>query len=306
MSNIAILNLSPLSWRGINLYVSSIETSFTHRQVERAYPYVDVPGHDWTGFDGVKVSATVHFLNTIEAGMYPGKWVEFRDAIFDGSSGPLVHPDLGGITARVLDGNYRIAATTTAGVLVSVQWTQTRDEVEDEATFSAADGGEEAAEAADEALEELDLIYPDGEPDTSLSDTIGAIEGAVFSYGQQIGGAINQAKGLVGKHIQALDLMGQAWRFADPGGKDANAGNSARAVAETNLYNLYASLGKRAEDAAKKARPVAIHLVKASSPMTGLAAALGNSLDDLLGLNPSLASSPTVPAGSRVIHYVKA
>jgi prophage DNA circulation protein len=305
VSNIAILNLSPLKWRGISVYVSTIETPFHQTQVPRNYPYVPVPGHDWTGFD-LTVTATIHFLNTIEPTLYPERWVEFRDAIFDGTSGPLEHPDLGEINACVLDGSFRISAQTTAGIIVTVTWSQTRDDVEEAVEFGTSGGDTEQAEAADEALEELELEYPDGEPDTSLGETVGAIEGAVFSYGQQIGGAINQAQGLIGKHLQAIDLMGQAWRFADPTGRDANAGNSARATAETSLYNLYASLGKRADDAAKKARPVAVHLVKASTPMTGLAAALGNTLDELLGLNPSLASSPTVPATSRVIHYVKA
>jgi hypothetical protein len=305
LSNLVILNLQPLKWRGISLYVSEFNTTWSHRQVERAYPYVDVPGHDWTGFDGFKTQATIHFLNTIEPTLYPERWVEFRDAIVDGSTGPLEHPDLGEIKARPMEGSLRITAQSTAGILVTCSWAQTRDTVEDDETAFATSGGDsEQAEAADEGLAALTLIYPDGEPDSSLSDTVGAIEGAVFTYGQQIGGAINQAQGLVGRHIQAIDLMGEAWRHSDPSDRDAMAGAVARAATETLLYNMYDKLGKKAEQAAKKARPTSVHLVTGPSSLAALAGALGNTLDELLTLNPSAASSPTVTTGAKIQHYV--
>jgi len=307
LSNSVILNLAPLKWRGISLYVSQIETAFSHRQVERQYPYVDVPGHDHTGFNGVQVTATIHFLNTIEPGMYPDKWLAFRDAIFDGSSGPLEHPDVGEITARVTEGSLRITAQTVAGILCTVTWTQTRDEVEDEIDFGVPGGeSEESADAADEALAELDLEYPDGEPDTSLSDMVGQVEGGIFSLGQELGGAINQAQGMVNKHLDALDLIGQAFRWADPAVRAAQAGAIERAVAESALFTLFDSLGKKGAAAAQKARPLGVFMVKTATPLPALAASLGNTVDEILTLNSNLASSPTVPAQSKVTHYVKA
>jgi hypothetical protein len=303
MANDAILRLAPLKWRGIALWASVIETPFSHTQVQRRYPYVPIPGHDNTGF-ALSLSATLHFLNTIEPGMYPERWTEFRDAYFDGSSGPLEHPDLGEITAVPTEGSLRIAATSTAGVLVQAAWEQSRDDVADQIDFGSGGGQpEESAEAADEAVEELDLEYPDGEPETSLEGTVGAIEGGIFSLGQEIGGAINQAKGLVAARINAIDLMGQAFAFADPATRDTNAGNPARAVAETSLFALYESLGKRADDAAKKARPTGVYLVKTSAPLASLARQLKNSEAELIGLNSSLASSPNVSAQARVVYY---
>ena len=303
MSNDAILRLSPLKWRGIALWASSIETTFGHTQVERAYPYVPIPGHDNTGF-AIGVSATLHFLNTIEPGMYPEKWTEFRDAYFDGTLGPLEHPDLGEFSAVPTEGSMRITAQSTAGVLVQVAWSRTRETAEETVDFGTAGGqSEESAEAAEEAVAELDLEYPDGEPETSLEGMVGAIEGAVFTFGQEIGGAINQAKGAVAARINAIDLMGQAFAFADPTSRDANAGNAARAVAETNLFALYDSLGKKADDAASKARPTSVYLVTSSTPLARLASALGNGVGDLIALNASLASSPNVPAQARVVYY---
>jgi prophage DNA circulation protein len=307
VSNDVILRLAPLKWRGISLYVSQIETPFSHRQIARPYPYVDIPSHDHTGFEGVRPTATIHFLNTIEPGMYPDKWLEFRAAVFDGSSGPLEHPDLGEITARVADGSLRITAQSVAGITCTVTWVQTRDEVEDVVEFGTPGGeSEEAAEAADEALAELDLDYPDGEPDTSLEGTIGAVEGGIFSLGQEIGGAINQAKGTLNKHLDALDLIGQAFRFADPATRDANAGNTARTVAETAILMMYGGLGKMADDAAKKARPVSVYFVKTPTPLAALATQLGNSIDEIITLNTSVAASPTVTAGAKIVYYVKA
>lgn len=306
MSNSVILNLAPLRWRGIALYVSQIETTFSHRQIERQYPYVDVPGHDHTGFNGVQTTGTLHFLNTIEPGMYPDKWLAFRDAIFDGSSGPLEHPDVGEITACVTEGSLRITAQSTAGILCTVTWVQTRDEVEDEVEFGTPGGqSEESADAADEALAELELTYPDGEPDTSLSDMVGQVEGGIFSLGQELGGAINQAKGMVNKHLDALDLIGQAFRWAPPEVRDAIAGDPARAVAEAALITLYDSFGKLGSDAAAKARPTSIFFTKSPTPLPALALALANTVDELLTLNSGLASSPTVPANAKVQHYVK-
>jgi len=303
MANDAILRLSPLKWRGIAVWASSIDTTFSHTQVARNYPYVPIPAHDNTGF-AVGVSATLHFLNTIEPGMYPEKWTEFRDAYFDGTLGPLEHPDFGEFTAVPTEGSMRITAQSTAGVLVTVAWERSREAANEEADFGTAGGqSEESAEAADEALAELDIEYPDGEGDTSLGETVGQIEGAAFSLGQEVGGAINQAKGAVAARINALDLIGQAWAFADPTGRDANATNPARAVAETNLFALFESLGKKGEDAAKKARPTGVYLVRSPTPLASLAASLGNSVGDLLTLNTSLASSPNVLAQAKVVYY---
>ena len=307
MSNQVVLKLAPLRWRGIALYVSEIVTDFSHSQVERPYPYVDVPGHDHTGFDGVKVTATLHFLNTIEPGMYPDRWLPFRDAVFDGSSGPLEHPDVGEITARVLNGSLRITAQSIAGVMCSVTWVQSRDEVSDVIGFGIPGGeSEENAEAADEALGELTLVYPDGEPDTTLDGMVSQIESGIFSLGQEINGAVNKAQGLINKHLDALDLIGQTWGPSDPAGRNRNAGNPARAVAETALLALYDNFGKRASDQQQKARPVSVFFLQAQTPLPSLASALGNTVDEILGLNPSLASSPTVSAGAKVVHYVKA
>ena len=307
MANDVILKLAPLKWRGIALYVSQIETTFSHRQVERQYPYVDVPGHDHTGFNGLSVTATIHFLNTIEAGMYPDKWLLFREAVFDGSIGGLEHPDVGEIDARVMDGSLRITAQSTAGILCTVTWHQSRDDAEDEVEFGEPSGvADDSAAAADEALAALDLVYPDGEPDTSLDGMVGAIEGGIFSLGQEIGGAINQAKGAITKHLDALDLIGQTYASAAANVKDAMAADPARAIAESALLSLYDNLGKMGADAAKKARPTSLYLVKTPTPLPALAASLGNSVAEILALNSNLAASPTVPAQVKVIHYVKA
>src|SRR6516225_3627286 len=98
--------------------------------------------------------AKLYFHNTLEKDLYPLTWESWKQALFDGSSGDLIHPDLGTIRARVLKGSVRLVAESRAGVTVEVTFTETVDDPDKINEFdnpNATASLQDAAAAADAA-----------------------------------------------------------------------------------------------------------------------------------------------------------
>src|SRR5512147_289559 len=103
--------LRRLSWRGIEaLFTTDASYTFQHRQAPRQYPYIDVEGHDHVGRASSPITVTCYFMESLQTGSYTQDWPKFRDAIYDGSAGDLVHPDLGQLRARAQGGSVTINA----------------------------------------------------------------------------------------------------------------------------------------------------------------------------------------------------
>lgn len=299
--------LAPLTWRGIAVPSSETTYEMAHNQAPRSYAYVAVEGHDDTGRQGLKVSATLHFLNTIEPGLYPDKWVKWRDAfMLDGSAGALVHPDVGEIDARPIGTSVTITAQSTAGITVVANWVETNVDVDTEAdrNFAAPDADMGAlAAAADASMAELDIEYPDGEPETSLEGAILSIEGRVTTAAQSVSGKMTQIKGTIDRisaaHTRAINAVSNS----DAAIKDAVAGKPANWLLEAQLEMLRETLDAHIKIEKEKGRTTGIFRVVNAASLPDISEIVGNSLDDLLALNPELSAAPIVPSGAVVAFF---
>jgi len=79
-----ISNLVTLRWASLRLDAVNIQTDFSHDLAERKYPFLDGAQHEFTGRNPFRVTATIHFNNTILVGSYPGFWNEFMDRVRTG------------------------------------------------------------------------------------------------------------------------------------------------------------------------------------------------------------------------------
>jgi hypothetical protein len=287
-----IQGLPYLRWRGLAAHAELADFDFSHAQAPRAYPLIDGKAHDWMGMDAIPIKARLFFLNTVQKNSFPALWEQWRDALFDGSSGDLDHPVLGPLRARVMAGSVSVNAKQTAGVIVDVSWEQTNDDLD---TFTIFEGVTisviSAAQAATAACEALGIEYPDGEGDgLSLFDAVNAIESAVFSATLSTTGLINKTTGKVEQMIEAAE------RLTDPQSW----------VAITNLQTVWTRLNDvklKVIERAAGARPTKTVVLVSDTALDAFATEKGNSMADIASLNPSALAKPIVPKGSALTYY---
>jgi hypothetical protein len=292
--------LPELKWRSlVPVPVEDASYDFSHDQVERRYPYVDGAGHDHTGRGPIKFTARLLFINTLQEDLYPHTWQDWRAALFDGSAGDLVHPELGTVRARVIGGSVKITAHSRAGVAVEVTWIETLDNPDKApADFAALSISlQAAAEAAETACSALGIAYPKVKnPSTgSVPEAIKRIEGQLFSADPRVVGAIDQ---VVGGIRQMQDAVAAA----------ETSTNHLRSRLHTwpalwALQLVEQGLLELVDRAQKSARPVTLFMLDRSTTLDAFARTVGNTVAEVVELNPTALGKPSIPAGVTLRFY---
>lgn len=292
--NVAIQGLFPFTFRGLDpVPTESVDSNFGHSQPEYQYPYIDVGTNDHTGRNPTKFTVRLHFINGLEGFcvLFPDAWNEWWEALSDGSSGPCWHPIYGPLRARVLDGNVPLVASMTAGVVVTVNFTETRDDIEQDLEFYRTNAAVSTlASAAQDAANAYEINYPSGDPaQPSLLDTIAQLESLAFEASLTYAGFANKVAGNVAKMIDTAKALN------DP---------SAWPAVEL-LTQLWDRLKSAAKQAAKTANPRPKRSAKALSDTTldAFARSVNNTLSDVAELNPEALGSPIVSKGSVLFYY---
>lgn len=283
--------LAELRWRGLRAPCESAPFKFSHSQAERRYPYIDGAGHDWTGMDPIPMTARLYFVNTIEPNSFPDNWNKWQTALFDGSPDELVHPVLGRVFARVLDGSVEVVAHNRGGIVVEVSWTSTREDLDSGLVFETINVDAEATAAAvDASLADIGVSLPVTiPPTTSILEAYKKVKGELFSASLSLTGPVNQLLGITAQLIDDVIALNdvKAWP----------------AIANlTAMFNaLQQTIAKLASSAARQTSTIK---TQNDTTLDALADLVGNSFTDLLSLNLSLVDSPVVPRGSIVRFYV--
>lgn len=302
-----IKKLRKLSWRGIEArFLSKAPYTVTQRQAPRQYPYLPVPGHDNTGHDGAAIQVELFFNEALAAGSYTKDWPKFRDALYDGSSGDLVHPDLGKIRAVVLSFSPDLTAQNRAGIVVQVAWQQTRDNPDQPVNAQApAPDAKAVAVAADAAiaalkirypdglgattaaLAQVKILYPNGDSEGTVFDLINGIIGSMNSLGLALAGKVTQAAALIDQMVSGVEALNDpyAWPAID------------------NLIQASASLQNSANKVIAAERPTAKKTIAAEMTLDNFAELVGNTLEEVAGLNPSTLFSPIVEKGTTLSYF---
>jgi hypothetical protein len=295
----AIGKLPELTWRGLDpVPCEDASYDFTHEQVERRYAYIDGVGHDHTGRGPIRVNARLHFVNTIQPNLYPHTWEEWRAAFFDGAAGELVHPELGAFDARVLHGSVHLTAQNRAGVTVEVLFVETiRDPDRPPGDFPVLSLRlQQSAAAADAACVALGIAYPRvvDPPSKSLLEAIKSIEGELTSSQLSALGAISQVIGSVRAMADAVERLSPVNRAL---------GKTSPWPAQHNLGIVEAGLIELSERLERSARPVSTRVMERATTLDAFARDVGNTLDEVIGLNPTALARPSVRRGTRLRYY---
>lgn len=292
-----ILNgLPPLEWRGLTAPPYDITPiNVTQTQSERLFPYIDGAGHDHTGRDPIRMTARLHFINTLalEASprLFPDLYEQWKDACLDGSAGDLRHPLLGPIRARVIDFAVDVnARQSIAGVTMTVTWVDTLDNPAEETEFQPLENNITAlATAADSALEETDIEFPTGTGDP-LADALQQVEGFITSTVNTVGGVVNQVSGQIEQLVDTIDAADNALNFP----------------ARDNLVQLYGALLDASDRlGAGTSRATSETTFPFATTLSAAASELGNTTNELMTLNLALLRSPSIPPNTPIKFYTE-
>lgn len=303
-----VSQLPQLRWGGRPAFCSSVETSGGNRLASRMYPYVDGAAHDDVGANPISVRATLHFLNGIESGgaaLYPDQWANFHELLMTGTLRELEHPDLGVMQARVVDWSYVVSTASISGVNVSVSWEQSLEDLDEVVSFAtAAVDAKVAAAAVSDAMSKLKIEYPTGAPEGDLVGSVVAVIDTGFSVATDIQGEVNKITGTLDRIESSFERTMKAVGVTDATGRDSILGSEARWQLQSGIDTLRAILAQAVETAQRRARQTGTYVVTVNTSVAKLAQELGNSVADLIGLNPSIVESPVVRKGTSVRHYV--
>ena len=285
-----VTSLPELRWRDLPpVPCDSTPFEFSHSQADRRFPYIDGASHDWTGLDPLPIHAKLYFIETIREGLFSNDLKLWLEALLDGTAGTLEHPILGTVNARVLNGSVPLVASVRGGVIVDVTWTTTVDDPDAGSTFefTPIEPGA-AAKAADAALEAVGIDYPTGEPDLSLLEAYESIKGQIGSALTTVVGKITQVMGTVTGLIEDVN----------------NLDDPSTWVASNTLIAFWNSLDnlKTAVSNSQK-RATAKIITTTDTTLDTFAASVGNTVEEVMGLNLSALRLPSIPKGTELVYY---
>lgn len=289
--------LSDASFRGIVFHVSGMSLEISHDQAKHLYPYRDGGVIEAMGRNPVMHSFPAFFRNGLSGWTktpYPTVWREFLAAFADGSTGELMHPELGKLRVKPVSCKTTWESGKRDGADCDVQFIESNDLESDLLAALDAPGLVPFSAARD-----LDAACADVSPKPELPSNLSP---SLLESLKKISGAIQMAKLGVGNVISQIN--GYASAVGELRDTIADADNPANYQAIAAAEQLFRSMLDLAETVAKKARPVTLKVVASDAELASVASSFGNSLDDFLKLNPALASRTRIAGGTTVLTYV--
>lgn len=286
-----IRELPKLTWRGLFAPCEAAPVDGAHAQVERKAYGADAAWHDHAGREPYTMNVKLHFINTMFDGIiwFPNKWNDWRKALEDGSPGKLRHPLLGEMDAVVNKWNQSLDSKQTAGISVDVTFTETLLDVTKANALKAP--AVDVKALTKQVLVDagnLGINFPSGRLDGSLFDAVDSFLGNITSAEMTITGLGNQIVGGIEDMISRVEMV------ADP----------ASAPAYDNLVFLWSALTDKIRDAEKvAARSTATVLLGSDTTFDAVSTERGNSVEELMGLNPGLVRFRVIPKGSALVFY---
>lgn len=286
-----IQSLPKLRWRGLSAPMESAPVDFSHAQAERKAYGIDGAWHDHGGREPLSIKVRLHFINTLFGGTlwFPNEYNKWQKALFDGSPGKLRHPILGEFDAVVLNGSVSLDPRQLGGVSVDVTFSETLLDVTKPTELKTLEVDVKAL--TNQVLNDagnLGINFPSGILNSDLGDAINSVLGSIASAQMTVSGYGNQIVGGIEDMIERVELI------SDP----------KVAPVYDNLVHLWDTMRTRVAELEKlSARSTQKRTLDVDSAFDAMATKYGNSVEDLMSLNPQLVKFRVVPKGSIVTFY---
>ena len=298
--------LLPFSWRDIVVPTVSLDVEVSHDQPEHKVFGRNAANVEWTGRNSRTFSASIPFYNNLLPGtsevaisgvtLYPDQYQAFLDAMSDGSSGTLVHPDVGKINCKPKSIRSHWDPTRRDGLSVECSWIESDDSADGKAPELDSPAPITAIQADAAMLDsQLETLTPTPQPAdgdkafpsfTSLAYQVRAVfdKGALFV--QRVNGVIDNMKAEVERLQESVDRL--------------NAVNLHPIVDSSE--RLKSSLTSLRETGQARAALFKRYTVPSDTTMAAIAARLHVDVHALILANPIVAADLVIRAGTIIIY----
>ncbi len=295
------------SWRGVPFPCTKFSRSFSQDQSEHKWPDRDGGHVEATGRNLMMFKFSIPFRNGVAPGknegfggltLYPDQYQRFEAAFLDRSSGVLIHPELGAVTVKPREWSSDVAAEHRDGADVECTFIESED---DEDTLSKLVQSESALSTAVTSAADLDTLLfefnvaqqnqPLPAPGVSFSDMMRSVQAAIDTptlLSKQIGGQIDQISASLNGVTEALQRADSTllWPIVQ---------------AVNNLTGAVIDLRTQLLTSGNPIR----QLRATVTTLAALTVATGNTIEELIKLNPLLAEEVSIDAGTAVRYYLK-
>lgn len=292
-------------WRGIEFHCGPWSMEGDHDIAEHKFPDRPAGLMEHTGRNPMRFSFTAYFRNGITGSgtsslpEYPDNWRAFIAACSDGSTGELVHPELGPIKVKCKSHKTSCEPGKRDGVDVEVQFIESppaEAELDDLLNKPSPMGAAiTSARDLDDATGDIDPIpeYPDSISPSAL-ESMKALSGALAQFKLGLGNLGAAIDSYVGGFIELRDTL---LANGDP------ATTTKAILALDIIVDALLAIASGAGGTAAKAKPITQAVVQSDSTPDAIAGFFSMPVDEFLKLNAALASKSKVAGGTGVFVY---
>ena len=296
--------LREYKWKGIAFPVSKTHVTLAHDLVEHRFWSQDGANVEATGRAPLVISATIHFRNNLARGrqetwgfLYPTAFRNFFAASAERTTGTLEHPEFGPISCKLKSATISHDAQRRDGADVEASWVETREAENDRASFTSPSPAVAAVAAAidlDANISNYTLAPPIPKTVTFVSGFAPMIR-SITSIGDQVSLLSRQIGGqfaAINYKLNAMEsfLMSTKSALVSPMLQSINRLRHATNGLQQKLL--------------QKQRETRLYVCPVIKTLASLVIDLeGNTVNDLIKLNPSLVGFATVPARTPVRYY---
>jgi prophage DNA circulation protein len=289
-------------FRGISFPIRAIATDVSQEQAMHKYPNRDGARVEGTGRNPIQVNGTAVLFNNIspasyeswtKGSLFPDVYTKLLVAFADGTSGEFQHPLLGKMTVKPVSFRDSVSGDKRHGTEVEFSLIETISDDEDiftalSAKASASSDVAKGAAALDAALPSLQV--PRLPKMNSFQDLARGVQGI-----------IDKPTLLAQKARGTLDrIEHQCNQVIDACNRANNVVNGRAMVTAQRLKADVKSLRAQLQTVDRK---IATLVARTDTSLTALTQDLGNNLDELIKLNPTLVSGAIVRRGALVRYY---
>ncbi len=297
-------SLLECKWKDMSFPITNLHTELKQDVVEHKYPDRDGAHVESTGRSPLKITCQALFYNNVSRGkgetwnfgtMFPTSYIQFIELCKDRSVGTLQHPFLGSFDAKLVSMVTELDAMRRDGVIVNLEWVETiKIETFDENTISIATTVISDAQEVEDAFADLpdvaDVSALKKEKGISFLDAIDSLKAFIDSTTLIGLKALAQIDKIM-YHIN--NLMFSIERID----------NVLFANLKSKLQALKAALNDTKAFLNKKLGEIRFYIVPRDTTMGQLSAKLNNKIVDLIKLNPTICTKPTIKAFTPVKYY---
>lgn len=330
-------DLRECAFRGVTFPTTQIVTSVRQDHAIHKFPDRDGAHVEATGRAPLEFRITAPFRNGIAPGkseaQSPGRWgalypdhfrIKFLPAVLDRTTGDFQHPELGVIKAKVVSMDFTIDPHKRDGVDVDLTLIESFDSPDDLKSVVAKPSPIgttlQFASDLDSQITQVTPLQSPGNLFTSLQTLSNSLAQQItdsMSQSQVFSGNVTNTFASVARLFQTVSDQGSLLSRQQAGRMDqlqyrVNAvEDSVYALKDPTLWpilnsseRLKASLADLKREIANVAtKQVSIYIVPGVQTLAQVAITTGNKVDDLIKLNPQLASAPTIARQTVVRYY---